>query len=106
MNIRIVIAALSAAALSTTAVAAPAVWGHAKLAAPLAAPKTQTIGGVDWKCEGDACVATVTGVAQTWPAMYACKKVAAAFGTLAAYESSGVPMSAGNLSVCNKAAAH
>src|SRR5689334_17213011 len=106
MNIRIVIAALSAAALSTTALAGPAVWGHAKLAAPLSAPKTVSIGGVDWKCEGADCVATVTGSPQTWPSMYSCKKVAAAFGTLASYESSGLEMSSGNLAVCNKAAAH
>ena len=107
MHIRVLMSALSAGAmLATAAGAAPSVWGHAKLSAPLAAPRTASIGGVEWTCEGDACVGAVNGAPQSWPSMYSCKKVAAAFGALAAYESSGLPMSSGNLSVCNKAAAH
>jgi hypothetical protein len=107
MQIRVLIAALSAATLmSTAAGAAPAVWGHARLSAPLAAPKTEVVGGVEWKCEANTCVATVDGSHTSWSTMYACKKVAGAFGTLASYETSGLAMTSGNLEVCNKAAAH
>ncbi|HWA63506.1 MAG TPA: hypothetical protein VG939_19165 [Caulobacteraceae bacterium] len=103
------LAALTTAALfaASAAVAAePAVYGHAKLATALAAPKSESLGGLDWKCEGDACVATAKGSPASWSSMYACKKIAGTFGALASLELSGQTMSAGNLAVCNKAAAH
>ena len=113
MQSRFFLKALSAAAL-LAAVAAPlaasadepAIHARATLAAPLAAPKSAVIGGLQWKCEGAACVATVADHEASWSAMYSCKKVAGEFGPLASFADGGVAMSSGNLGVCNKAASH
>src|SRR5438094_10612676 len=106
MQSRVFLPILSAAALFAGAACAnDAVYGHAKLAAPLAAPKTATLGGLAWKCEADACVATGNESRASWSAMYACKKVAASFGPLASYSLIGVALSGGDLTTCNKSAA-
>ena len=80
------------------------VWARAQLATPAAAAKTASFGGYDWSCSGDACAATAKGDPASWAPLYACKKVAAAFGALKAYSSRGMAMSAGDLEICNKAA--
>jgi hypothetical protein len=104
MQSRVFLPALAAAALfAAPAFAAP--YAVAKLATPLPAAKTQVLGGLQWSCEADACVATPKGQAATWSTNYACKKVSATFGALASYSSRGMTLSAGDLSACNKGAA-
>ena len=106
MKTRILLPAFAVAALfAAPAIAAAAPYAEAKLAAPLAAPKTATLGGLAWSCTADACAANPKGQVATWSTMYACKKVAAAFGPLAAYTSRGMVMSATDIAVCNKGAA-
>lgn len=78
--------------------------GEAKLAAPTAAAAEQTISGVAWKCDGDACVgrADYSGLDGL---VRQCRKVAAAFGPVVAYRSGGREAGAGELKACNAAAA-
>jgi len=87
------------------AFAASAPYAEAKLAAPLPAPKTVVLGGLEWTCSADACIATPKGSVASWSTMYGCKKVSGAFGALASYNTRGLVMSAGDLAVCNKVAA-
>ena len=106
MQSRLFLSLVSAATLLAGAASAgEAIYGHAKLVTPLSAAKSEVQGGLTWKCDGDACVATGDEWHANWSAMYACRKVAGSFGALASYSSSGIEMSAGNLGVCNKAAA-
>jgi len=105
MQSRVFLPALAAVALmAAPAFAAPATYSDAKLATPLPAPKTVNIGGLEWTCTADSCVATPKGSVVSWSTMYACKKVASAFGVLSSYSTRGMVMSAGDLAVCNKAA--
>ena len=94
-----------AALAASSAGATETVWAQAKLAAPVSAAKSESLGGVDWKCEGDTCVGAVKGRPASWSAIYACRKVANTFGPLASYTSRGQSLSAGNLAACNKGAA-
>jgi hypothetical protein len=95
----------AAALLAAPALASAAPYAEAKLAAPLTAPKTQVLGGLEWSCTGDACTANPKGAVATWSTNYACKKVASAFGALASYSSRGMTLTGGDLNACNKAAA-
>lgn len=105
MQSRVFLPALAAAALiAVPAIAGSVTYSDAKLATPLPAPKTVTIGGLEWTCTADACSATPKGSVASWSTMYACKKVSSAFGALASYSTRGMVMSAGDLAVCNKAA--
>jgi len=105
MQIQVISAALFAAAVSLSQPAkAEAIHANARLATPVASVSTAEVDGVRWRCEADAC--TGEGVRQTtldsW--MKECRKVSAALGPLAAYQSRGREMSAGNLKACNRAA--
>jgi hypothetical protein len=105
MQTRVLLPALAAAALfAVPAIAAAQPYAEAKLATPLTAPKTVTLGGLQWSCTGDACAANPKGAVATWSTSYACRKVAAAFGPLAAYSSRGMVMGAGDIAACNKGA--
>jgi hypothetical protein len=107
MQSRVFLPLISAAALfAVPALAAVAPYAKAKLAAPLASPKTEVIGGLQWSCTGDSCVANPKGSVASWSSMYACKKVSGSFGALASYSSRGLTMSSSDVSVCNKAAAN
>ena len=107
MQSRVFLPAFAAAAVfAAPTFAATQTYAEAKLAAPLASPKTEVIGGLQWTCNGDSCVANAKGAVATWSTMYACKKVSGAFGALASYSSRGIVMSSNDVSVCNKAAAN
>lgn len=106
MQSRVFLPLFAAALLSAPALALAAQpYAEAKLAAPVASPKTQVIGGLEWTCTGDSCVANSKGSVATWSTMYACKKVSGAFGALAGYSSRGLVMAPGDVAVCNKSAA-
>ena len=106
MQSRVFLPLFAAALLSAPAIAAAAQpYAEAKLAAAVASPKTQVIGGLQWTCTGDSCVANSKGSVASWSTMYACKKVSGAFGTLASYSSRGLVMAPGDITVCNRSAA-
>lgn len=93
-------------ALSLTAPAAfaGAFSGQAKLANAVTQPTAASVNGVDWRCEGDACVGSAERVQGVDGFMRECRKVSEAIGPLAAYASNGRKMSGANLNSCNKLA--
>jgi hypothetical protein len=103
MQSRVFLPLFAAAALFATAAAAEP-YAQARLAAPLPAPKTVVVGGLEWTCTADACVAKPKGQVASWSLILACKKVSGAFGVLASYASRGMALDAGDLALCNKAA--
>lgn len=105
MQIQLISAALFAAAVAISSpTKAEAVRAQATLAAPAASPGVVEIDGVQWRCEGAACAGAGERRAGLDSLMKECRKVAAALGPLASYESRGREMSAGNLKACNRAA--
>jgi hypothetical protein len=99
--------AAGAALVSGAAMAAPpsSFSGKATLASPAAPAKEAVVSGVAWKCEGADCAGVAERYSSIDGRMKECKKVVAALGPLSAYQSRGIAMSKGDLSVCNKAAA-
>lgn len=69
----------------------------AGLAAPLAAPRREVIGGMLWKCEGDRCSAVGEG---SRPVLV-CERVARKFGAVARFNSPDGELSAEELARCN-----
>ena len=98
--------AVSAAFVSGAAMAAPpsAFNGKATLATPAAPAKEAVVSGVSWKCDGADCAGSAERYSSIDGRMKECKKVVAALGPVTAYQSRGIEMSKGDLSVCNKAA--
>ena len=96
---------LSCALLAAGPASAAGFRAEAKLSAPVSSPSTTLIEGVEWTCDGDACVGVAEKKAGLDSLMKECRKVAAAVGPLASYASRGRTLSAGNLSVCNRLAA-
>lgn len=77
----------------------------AKLASPASTPIAANVEGVDWKCEGDACVGVGERGAGLDSFMKECRKVSAAVGPLASYTSRGRSLSERNIAACNRLAA-
>ena len=98
--------AAGAVLVSGTAFAAPqpAFKGEARLVNASSAPRAETISGVAWRCDGDACVgeaprrATLDGVVRE------CKKVVAVVGPVASYKTGARQLTDGELKACNRAA--
>jgi hypothetical protein len=78
--------------------------GEAKLVSGPSAPRTETIAGVTWTCDGDACVGQAERKANVDGVVRECRKVAAVLGPVAAYRSGARELSEGQLRACNKAA--
>jgi hypothetical protein len=98
------VAAATAGAFLFAAHASAAVYrSEAKLAAPAAQPATAALADAGWRCEGAACVAERTQPSLDNP-MKQCRKVAAALGSVTAFESEGLKFDAGDLKSCNRAA--
>lgn len=76
---------------------------EAKLTAPVTQPLTAVISRANWRCDGEACVGERAMPNLDSP-MRECRKVAAQFGTLAAFSSEGVKLGSGDLKACNTAA--
>jgi hypothetical protein len=89
---------------SGAASAAPATFhGKATLANPASGVKEATVSGVAWRCEGGECAAVAERYSTLDSQMKECRKVVAALGPVASYQSRGREMSKGNLAVCNRA---
>lgn len=97
---------VAAVMASSSAVAAPSVpRAEARLATPAAATVEKDVGGIHWTCTDANCVGVAIGRPGLDSVMKECRKVAAALGPLASYESRGRAFTPGNLGVCNKLAA-
>lgn len=102
------LAGLVAAALmisSSAMAAAPVARAEARLVTPATGPVEKEVGGIRWTCADAKCVGVAVGRPGLDSVMKECRKVAAALGPLASYETRGRAFSAGNLGVCNKLAA-
>jgi hypothetical protein len=98
------VAAAAAGALLFVAQAHAAVYrSEATLAAPAAQPAAAALADAGWRCDGVACVAERTQPSLDNP-MKQCRKVAAALGSVTAFESEGLKLDAGDLKSCNRAA--
>ncbi|MFL5296308.1 MAG: CC_3452 family protein [Phenylobacterium sp.] len=101
--VKLLPAIAAAAFVAAPAFAATTYQAQAKLAAPASAPATATIGEAAWHCDGDACVGESVHKTLDNP-VRECRKVAAQLGVLAAYETHGQKLDAGDLKACNVAA--
>ena len=72
----------------------------AKLAAPVAAPKSKVVNGVVWNCAADACRGPIDGAAPK----NTCVQVAKTFGQLSSFTGPKGEFSAEDLQRCNAAA--
>jgi len=102
------VSALAAVAVfasgSAFAQTAGAFQSEAKLKAAASAPRTETISGVAWRCEGDECQGSAERKANLDGLVRECKKVVAVVGPVASYRSGGRELSDGQVRACNKAA--
>lgn len=78
--------------------------GEAKLVSAPSAPRAETIGGVQWTCDGDACTGVATRKANLDGPVRECKKVVAVLGPVTAYRTGPRELSEGQLRACNRAA--
>jgi hypothetical protein len=103
-----VLAALAVGASMTTFVPAmaqaPAYTGEARLVTPAVSPMSQTIAGVDWRCEGEQCQGTAARKGNLDGVVRECKRVAAVIGPVASYRSGGRALTDGQIRACNKGA--
>lgn len=98
---------LSAAVLAVSlicaqgAAAAEGFRAQARLVTPVSSPTTTVVSGVEWKCDGDACVGASKYAPGLDSFMKQCRKVRAALGPLTAYSSRGNRMSDTDVANCN-----
>ncbi|WP_430420915.1 CC_3452 family protein [Phenylobacterium sp.] len=78
--------------------------GEARLATPSTAPVAQTIGGVAWRCDGDACQGEAARKGNVDGVVRECKKVVAVIGPVASYRSGARELTDSQVRACNKAA--
>ena len=78
--------------------------GEAKLVTAASAPREANIGGVDWRCDGDACVGAASRKGNLDGLVRECRKVVAIIGPVASYKSGGRLADEGQLKACNRAA--
>ena len=79
--------------------------GEAKLLNATSAPREETIAGVAWRCDGDACVGAAAHKGNLDGVVRECKKVVAVMGPVAAYKSGARQLDDGQLRACNAGAA-
>ena len=91
-------------AFGGVAEARPKKAAEAVLAVAPGAETRQIIDGRSWRCLGTGCKGTSVSAPKSQPVLYECRSVAAAFGELALYRSSGRALSAEELAQCNLAA--
>ncbi len=93
---------LSCALLAANPALAAGFRAEARLATPVSPAATTVVEGVEWTCDGDACVGVADKRAGLDSLMKECRKVAAAVGPLTSYSSRGRTLTAGNVAVCNR----
>lgn len=79
--------------------------GEAKLAGSPTAPRAETIEGVQWTCDGDACTGVAVRKANLDGPVRECKKVVAVLGPVAAYKTGARELTDGQIRACNRGAA-
>lgn len=79
--------------------------GEARLVNPASAPREETISGVAWRCDGEACIGTAARKGNLDGLVRECKKVAAVVGPVSAYKSGARRLDEGQLRACNRGAA-
>lgn len=78
--------------------------GEARLVNATSAPREDTIAGVAWRCEGDACLGTAARKANLDGLVRECRKVVAVMGPVTSYTSGGRVLDSGQLRACNAGA--
>jgi hypothetical protein len=78
---------------------------QAKLAGAPSAPRAETISGVRWTCDGDACTGVAERRANLDGPVRECKKVVAVLGPVTAYRTGPRELTAGQIRACNDGAA-
>ena len=78
--------------------------GEARLASAASAPREETISGVAWRCDGDACTGAAARKGNLDGLVRECKKVVAVVGPVAAYKSGARALDDGQLRACNRGA--
>ncbi|MCW5760943.1 hypothetical protein [Phenylobacterium sp.] len=100
------IAAAAVFAGGTAFAAAPGAFhGEARLASAASTPRSETIEGVQWSCDGDACTGVAAHKANLDGPVRECRKVAAVLGAVSAYRSGPRELTAGQIRACNAGAA-
>jgi hypothetical protein len=97
-------AAVAVFASGTAFAGTPAFRGEAKLVSGAAAPRTETIGGAQWTCDGGACTGVAERKANLDGPVRECKKVVAVLGPVSAYKTGPRALTDGQIRACNKAA--
>lgn len=78
--------------------------GEARLANPATAPVQQTIAGVAWRCDGDACQGETARKNNVDGVVRECRKVVAVIGPVASYKSGARELTDGQIRACNRGA--
>lgn len=78
--------------------------GEARLVNPAQSPVQQTIGGVAWRCDGDACQGEAARKGNLDGVVRECRKVVAVIGPVASYKSGARELTDGQVRACNKGA--
>ena len=78
--------------------------GEARLLNAASAPREETIAGVAWRCEGDACVGAAPRKTNLDGVVRECKKVVAIIGPVSSYKTGGRQLTDGELKACNRGA--
>jgi len=76
--------------------------GEAKLVSAASAPREDTIAGVAWRCEGDACVGAAPRRTNLDGVVRECRKVVAVIGPVASYRTATRQLDDGELKACNR----
>lgn len=98
------IAALAVFGAGQAMAGPPAYRGEAKLVSASSAPRAETIAGVRWTCDGDACSGVAERRANLDGPVRECKKVVAVLGPVTAYRTGPRELDKGQLRACNLAA--
>ncbi|MET0179596.1 MAG: hypothetical protein ABW194_03815 [Novosphingobium sp.] len=91
-------AVLTGSATPVQAQPASAAYYQARLAAPLAAARTEIVGGVAWTCAGDSC----TAAKGTSRPEVVCGRLIRKFGSVSSFVAAGAPLEAASLAKCNR----
>ncbi len=83
---------------------APGYRAEAKLFSGASAPREETIGNANWRCDGDACVGTAARKGNVDGVVRECRKVVAVIGPVAAYKTGARQLTDGELKACNRGA--
>lgn len=97
------LAALSVFAAGQASAGPPTAFStEARLVSAPSAPRAETIEGVRWTCDGDACKGAAERRANLDSPVKECKKVVAVLGAVTAYRTGPRDLTASQLRTCNR----